>query len=165
MGLHPRTGRLGLESPEQLEMAKDVMQKAGCWQHAQKSILEISGGEFQRVILARALIQLMPLPNEPASPKLLLLDEAMSELDICAKFEMMDLIRSAISQTGLAVAGIQHDLHQAGLFADKVLALKGGKQAAFGSPKEVFTKGFFAEVFSVRAEEVSGKGFLFTGRA
>jgi iron complex transport system ATP-binding protein len=165
MGLHPRTGWLGLESEAHLKLAENVMRKAGCWKYAHKSVLEISGGEFQRVVLAKALVQLTPLPGEAQSPKLLLLDEAMSELDICAKFEMMDLIKELVKERGLSVVGIHHDIHLAALSADKALVLKDGRVAALGKPDEILTKKLFKEVFSVEAEPVSGRGFVFLGRA
>jgi iron complex transport system ATP-binding protein len=165
MGLFPRTGRFGLESQAMLEMAESVMKRAGCWSFAGKSVQEISGGEFQRVILARALAQLLPLPREPDRLKLLLLDEAMSDLDICARFEMMELVLSVAQEYAIGVAAIHHDLHMAGLFARTILALKGGKAAAFGPAEEVLTEGFFRGVFGVKAEKAGNKGFLFLGRA
>jgi ABC-type cobalamin/Fe3+-siderophores transport system ATPase subunit len=96
------------------------MEETGVWDLAGKSVTEISGGQMQRLLLARALLQIFPDPAAaPVPSRLLLLDETLSELDIAARI------------------------------------------AADGSPGTVFTPEFFAGVFSVKAEIMPSKGFLF----
>ena len=151
MGLHPHRARFEPVKKEHLYKARDIMQKTDVWQYAQKPVTELSGGEMQRVILARALLQ---------QPKLLLLDEAMSELDIAARISMMKLLRQEIADTGMTVIAVHHDLTFAYRYSDRVLALNKGCIRANGRPEDVFTKEFFNDVFNVDAEIVPGKGFF-----
>jgi iron complex transport system ATP-binding protein len=167
MGLLPHRSRFEPLGDADLDRARTVMQEAGVWDFAGKNVAELSGGQAQRVILARALLQVFPdvnsgLSKRSAAPRqpLLLLDEAMSELDIAARIDMMNLIRTQVTECGLTVLGIHHDLHTAYRFADRVIALHNGSIAADGSPAEVFTGDFFRTVFSVKAEIIAGKGFL-----
>jgi iron complex transport system ATP-binding protein len=151
MGMHPHRARFEPVSQAHLLDAKDIMKKTDVWQFADKTITTLSGGELQRVILARALMQ---------RPRLLLLDEAMSELDIAARIAMMKLLRQTMGETGMAVIGIHHDLSVAYRYSDRVIALQNGCIAADGDPADVFTKDFFREVFFVDAEILPGKGFI-----
>jgi len=151
LGLHPHRARFEPVSDEHLLAARQIMEKTQVWQFADKPVTTLSGGELQRVILARALLQ---------RPQLLLLDEAMSELDISARIAMMKLLRKVIAETGMTVIGIHHDLALAYRYADRVIALHQGRVAADGSPKQVFTEDFFRKVFLVNAEILDDKGFL-----
>jgi iron complex transport system ATP-binding protein len=151
LGLHPHRARFEAVRSAHLELARDIMRKTDVWQFAEKPVTALSGGEMQRVILARALVQ---------RPKLLLLDEAMSGLDISARIAMLKLLRRTIAETGLTVIAVHHDLTLAYRYSDRVLALHGGRIAANGRPEEVFTKEFFQKVFLVDAEIIPGKGFF-----
>jgi len=151
LGLHPHRARFEPITAAHLDQARGVMQATEIWQFAGKPVTELSGGELQRVILARALMQ---------QPRLLLLDEAMSELDIAGRIAMLKLLRTMIAQTGMTVIGIHHDLASAYRYADRVIALANGALAADGTPEQVFTRDFFREVFFVDAEILHGRGFL-----
>ncbi len=151
MGLNPHMGRFQSVSDEQLEAARQIMEGCDVWRFADKPITEISGGERQRVLLARALLQ---------SPKLLLLDEAMSELDVAAKCSMMKLLRARVKQEQLCVIAVHHDLSTAYRYSDRVCALKNGEIYADGPPSSVMDESFFQSVFSVDAEIIEHKGFI-----
>lgn len=151
MGLHPHSERFENVSDEQLEKAREIMESTDVWRFADKPITEISGGERQRVILSRALMQ---------NPSLLLLDEAVSELDIAAKISMMKLLLQQVRKTGMSVVSIHHDLTTVFRFSDRVAALKLGSLAENGTPEKLMTKEFFKDVFSVDAEILSNKGFI-----
>ncbi len=150
LGLHPHRARFQRLGPGQLEEALDMMERTDVRRFAQKPVTELSGGELQRVVLARALMQ---------KPRLLLLDEAMSELDIAARAAMMKLLKSLVRE-GLTVLGIHHDLAAAYRYSDRVIALSQGQLAADGRPEQVFTRDFFHQVFFVDAEIWPGKGFF-----
>jgi len=152
MGLNPHKDLFESIGKEDMERAEALMRETGVWAYASKPVTEISGGELQRAMLTRALLQ---------NTKLLLLDEALSELDISARIFMMKLLSRYVESTNITVIGIHHDLHIANDFASRLIALSAGRIVQDGSPAEVFTAEFFREVFKVRAELIPGKGFLF----
>ncbi|MEG2143906.1 MAG: ABC transporter ATP-binding protein, partial [Oscillospiraceae bacterium] len=151
MGAYPNMGRSWKIKDETLAEVKEIMAMTDTLKFADKKINEISGGELQRVILSRALLQ---------KPKLLLLDEAMSDMDINYKISATKLLKEIIRKESISVIGINHDLNMAYNFSDRIIALKDGVLKADGSPDSVFTESFFKEVFAVEAEIVAKKGFL-----
>ena len=84
------------------------MRKTETIEYARKMITEVSGGELQRVIIARALAQ---------NPKVLFMDESFSELDICAKVRCIRLLKNLIREDGLSVISIMHDLNMAYMYS------------------------------------------------
>jgi iron complex transport system ATP-binding protein len=162
MGLHPHQSRFAPWDEASLARARELMEEIGVWDLAGKSVTEISGGQMQRLLLAWALLQIFPDPAAaPVPSRLLLLDETLSELDIAARIAMMKLLSRLVKDRGLTVIGIHHDLNLAYRFAGRIIALNRGRIAADGSPGIVFTPKFFAGVFSVKAEIMPSKGFLF----
>jgi iron complex transport system ATP-binding protein len=159
MGLYPHISRFEPVDDVQLAEVQKLMEETGVWDFASRSITELSGGQAQRLLLARALLQILPDKNE--TPALLLLDEAMSGLDLAARIGMMKLLSRYAGERKIGIIGIQHDLHTAYRFADRVIALSQGRIAADGPPKTVCTPDFFARVFHVKAELAPGKGFFF----
>lgn len=151
MGLHPHRARFEPVINEHLLLAKDIMQKTDVWHLSERPVTELSGGELQRVMVARALLQ---------RPKLLLLDEAMSELDISSRISILKLLHQIISETGMTVISVHHDLSIAYRYSDRVIALQNGQIKLDDSPAHVFTEEFFKEVFFVDAEIVPEKGFF-----
>jgi iron complex transport system ATP-binding protein len=174
MGLHPHQSRSNLwfAAPwddDALTRAAAIMRETGVWDLAGKSVTAISGGQMQRLLLARAILQIFPKepvgflepPGSSPAPKILLLDETLSELDIAARLAMMKLLSRLSADHRLTVIGIHHDLSLAYRFANRIIALNKGEIAADGAPDTVFTPEFFARVFSVQAEIIPGRGFLF----
>lgn len=111
----------------------------------ERNILSLSGGEFQRVLLARALLK---------KPKILFLDEPTSALDLNHAIELLSLCERLIKQNNIAVVAILHDLNLASMFCDKVLFLKEGEIKYFGSTKELFTKEILKEIYNLNCEIV-----------
>ncbi|MEW6102237.1 MAG: ABC transporter ATP-binding protein [bacterium] len=103
---------------------------------------ELSGGEKQKVLLARALAQ---------EPEVLLLDEPTSNLDLRHQLEVMELISSLAKKKAIAIVMAIHDLNLASRFSDRMLFLTKGKIFAIGQPKEVFTPENIREVYGVEA--------------
>ena len=106
---------------------------------------ELSGGEQQRVQLARVLCQVW-IPVLDGSPRYLFLDEPVSSLDVKHQLMIMDAARR-YADAGGGVIAILHDLNLAAMYADTILALRDGRVAGFGSPKDVLTDQLIAEVF------------------
>lgn len=151
MGLHPHRARFEPLSDESLFQVEQVMHLTDTFCFADKLITQVSGGEMQRVMLARAIVQ---------KPRILFLDEAMSGLDICAKITMTKILRGLIEQQGITVVAVNHDLDTAYRFSSRIVALYRGKVAAIGAPEQVMTEGFFEDVFDVKAEIFKEKGFF-----
>jgi iron complex transport system ATP-binding protein len=160
MGLHPYQRLLPPESPQALARAKAIMEQTGVWSLASQGVTAISGGELQRVILARALLQVLP-GTGPPSRRVLLLDEAFSSLDIAARIRMMKLLKALQIEHGLTIIGIHHDMPTAFRFTQRIIALSRGVLVADGPPEQVCSEDFFERFFSVQVEILPGKGFLF----
>jgi iron complex transport system ATP-binding protein len=162
MGLHPHQSRFAPWDDAALSRAAEVMRETGVSSLAEKKVTEISGGQMQRLLLARAILQIFPRDPDPGGvSRILLLDETLSELDISARIAMMKLLSRLATERGLAVIGIHHDLSLAHRFAGRIIALDGGEIAADGPPAQVFTPEFFERIFSVRAEIIPRRGLLF----
>jgi iron complex transport system ATP-binding protein len=163
MGLHPHEGRFSYPDDRSLARAEQVMRETGVWEFAGKNVTELSGGQLQRVMLARAIIQILPTHDAAGIPpgRILLLDEALSELDIAARIMMMKILGVLALEHRITIIGIHHDLSLVYQFTGRVIALSAGSIAADGAPQHVFTEDFFAGVFSVQAEIAPGKGFFF----
>ncbi|MDR2343378.1 MAG: ABC transporter ATP-binding protein [Spirochaetaceae bacterium] len=159
MALYPHRPRLSPTSESDLELAGTLMRETGVWRFAGKNIMNLSGGERQRVIISRALLQIESAVSG-GQGGILLLDEAMSALDVAARIDMMKLLSRRAAARRAVVIGIHHDLHTAFRFSSRVLALFRGRIAASGAPRNVFTEEFFKNVFSVRAEISDGGDFL-----
>ncbi len=106
-----------------------------------RSVLSLSGGELQRVMLAQALVQ---------ETEVLLLDEPTAHLDVHYQFEFMDLI-AALVEHGRTAITVFHDLEMAARYADDLIVLSDGRIAAAGGPREVLTEVLIAEVFRMQA--------------
>ncbi|MFO7168646.1 MAG: ABC transporter ATP-binding protein, partial [Chloroflexota bacterium] len=107
MGRNPHLPPLGAEQPQDYRIAEEAMRRTGVLELARRRVGEISGGEQQRVLIARALAQ---------QPRLLLLDEATAHLDLRHQAAIMGLVRR-LARTGLAVVAALHDLNLAALYA------------------------------------------------
>jgi iron complex transport system ATP-binding protein len=123
-----------------LEIAWNSLKVAGAEHLAHRYFGEISGGERQKVIIARALAQ---------EPEVLLLDEPTSNLDLKHQLEILNLIRQLAKERGLTVVMALHDLNLACQFSDYVIILKEGKVFVTGNPHQVFTLKNIRSVYGV----------------
>lgn len=149
MGLYPHKSRFSSIISNDIEFILDIMERTDTLKFADKNITELSGGEVQRVLIARALAQ---------KPRLLFLDEAMSGLDIASRIKMTKLLKEYVRDTGMSVVSVQHDLQLAFSYSDKITAMKGGKARKYGRPKELLNERFFKDIFNVKAK-ISHGGF------
>lgn len=130
LGRSPHLGWLGREKPQDLELAAEAMAITDVAHLASRPLQQLSGGELQRVIIARALCQ---------QPRLLLLDEPTAALDPAHQVNLMDLMLRLIEDRGLTVVMVSHDLNLAAMYGDRLLLLKEGKSISAGAPPEVLT--------------------------
>lgn len=115
----------------------EVMTQTDCLNLAERDYRHLSGGEQQRVQLARVLIQLWQ--PEPSS-RWLFLDEPTSALDLYHQQHALRLLRQLTRQTPLAVCCVLHDLNLAALYADRIILLHSGKVVASGTPADVLSE-------------------------
>lgn len=116
-----------------------------------RNYLTLSGGEKQRVQFARVFAQIWQPIN--GKPRLLLLDEPLTFLDIYYQYDLMDKIKDFMSQhADLTVIGVVHDLNIAAKYADRVMLLKDTAIRAYGHPKDVLNKKNIFEVFKVNVK-------------
>jgi iron complex transport system ATP-binding protein len=131
LGRTPHLPPYGAPSPKDYEIARGALENVGATQFSKRHIGELSGGERQRVLLARALTQ---------QPRVLLLDEPISSLDIRFQCEILDLVRRLTKSENLAVLAVLHQINLASAIADSMLFLNEGHVVAQGTPETVMTR-------------------------
>jgi len=128
MGRYPFLSRFGGYSPQDMDSALSAMEQTETIHLAQRMITEVSGGEAQRVIIARALAQ---------ETGILLLDEGTSNLDVAKKIQVFDLLRRKNAK-GATLLCAMHDLNLAALYCKRLIFLKSGKIVFDGPTNETF---------------------------
>ncbi len=136
---------------QQDQIIQSCLAEVDAEQVAHREYLTLSGGEKQRVQLARVLAQLQSADSEaqtaPVS-RFLLLDEPTSALDLAHQYDMLALLQR-LSQKRIGVVVIVHDLNTASLFSDKIVILKNGQIVKVGSPENVFSEGVLKHAFNI----------------
>ncbi len=142
MGRSPHMTRFQMETEKDVSIAQKAMTRTNVWHLANRPVNELSGGEKQRVIIARALAQ---------EPRVLLLDEPLTHLDMINQLEIMDLVKELCAKEGLIVLAVIHDLNLAARYCTSALLLKEKKIFAAGSLEKVLTSENIRGVFKVDA--------------
>ncbi len=140
MGRYPHLGRFQIEGSEDNRITRDAMRQTDTERFADRTLDTLSGGERQRVFVSRALAQ---------QPRILLLDEPTSNLDVFHQLKVLDLVRQLVNDGLTAVAAI-HDLHMAARYCDRLVLLSEGRVLAEGTPEEVLTPEAIESAFGVR---------------
>lgn len=135
-------------TPKDLEIVQEVLHTMRLEGYANRNINALSGGERQKISIARALAQQTPV---------LLFDEPTSSLDMANQLEVLDITRRVVKQRRLTAIVIIHDLNLALRFADKFLLMKDGAVYGCGGP-EVVTPASIRQVYGVRADVVEHGG-------
>lgn len=135
-------------SQEDLDICTRIMERVGLLDFQMRYVDELSGGELQKVMLARALV---------AQPKLLLLDEPTSNLDPKNQYEMMALVKELASEQGFTVITVIHDLNLALRFCDKFYFLKAGEGFSYGGIETV-TADTLRSVYGIEADVLDVNG-------
>jgi iron complex transport system ATP-binding protein len=151
MGRSPYLGPVGFETAEDVAIARNALRETDAQHLADRLLNELSGGEKQRVIIARALAQ---------QPRLLLLDEATSFLDIRHQLDIFRIVRRLNRERGVTVVMVEHDLNLAALLAERMALIQDGRVVADGPPGEVLSEANVEAVFgaSVRRETDAATG-------
>ncbi len=141
MGRNPYQRRLQNESDEDMTVVKAAMESTHTWELRRRLMNTLSGGEFQRVIIARAIAQQTPV---------ILLDEPLSNLDIAHQYEILELLTSLNQTKNMTILLILHDLNMALQYCNKLILLKEGEVVFSGNTSEGFNKEMIKKVFNVR---------------
>jgi iron complex transport system ATP-binding protein len=141
MGRAPYLSRFGWEKQKDLEVAREAMALTGVAGLENRTFWELSQGEKQRVLIARALAQ---------EPRVMLLDEPTSHLDINHQVEINELIRRLNLQRGLTVLHISHDLNLAAEYCHRIVLLHQGSVFSAGIPSEVITEENIRRVYETK---------------
>ena len=141
MGRTPYLGWLGRESEKDRAAARAALERTGTLDLADRPIGELSGGEQQRVLIARALAQ---------AAHTLLLDEPTAHLDLKHQANVLSLVGSLAHDEQYAVLIALHDLNLAAQYADRVALLSDGTLAATGTPQEVLTEANLSPAYGLR---------------
>lgn len=147
-GRYPYTGRMGILSKEDEALVNKAMTEVHVLDLASRSFLDISDGQRQRVLLARAICQ---------QPEIIVLDEPTSFLDIKYKVELLQILRKMAKEKGTTVIMSLHEIDLAAKISDKIICVDGKEIAAFGPPEEIFAEdrihrlyGICPETFNIR---------------
>ncbi|MGB2727846.1 MAG: ABC transporter ATP-binding protein [Halobacteriota archaeon] len=147
MGRRPHLG--WRSSEKDTEMVLETLQMLNIEELAMRDINELSGGQQQKVFIARALTQ---------EPNVLLLDEPTSNLDIRHQLEVMDIIKNIVREKELSAIMAIHDLNLASRYADRILMMNSGKIFSAGDPVSVLTPANIKHVYGVEAEVNNNNG-------
>ncbi len=145
MGRAPHQPLFGFDGERDVGRSLDAMERMGVRELANRSIFELSGGERQLVMFARALAQ---------EPELLLLDEPTAFLDLRHRLEVLQLVREFASE-GRSALVVSHDLSLVARACDRLLLLAEGRGAATGTPREILTPELVRRVFGIEAEFIN----------
>ena len=129
----------GNDMTHEREIVADAIEEVGLTGYEQRSFLSLSGGEKQRTLVARALVQ---------QAELIILDEPTNHLDIGYQYQIMSILKNQ----GLTVFSSIHDLNIAACYCDKIVLMKAGKIVDIGTPWEVFVPERIKELFGVDAQ-------------
>ncbi|HCF51466.1 MAG TPA: heme ABC transporter ATP-binding protein [Syntrophomonas sp.] len=156
MGRIPHLKRFQREGPQDREIVCEALRRTNTLDLAQRLVTELSGGEKQRVLIARALAQ---------EPQVLFLDEPTSFLDLNYQIEIMELLNKLRFEEGLTAVMVVHDLNLASQYCDNLLVLKEGKIFTAGRPAQVLTEELIKEVYGcevkVEQRHPGGRPMLF----
>ena len=141
MGRSPHKKAMERDNAEDYRIVREALKTVGMSEFEKRSFSTLSGGEQQRIILARALAQKTPC---------LILDEPTNHLDIKYQLQLMDIVKGL----DLTVISAIHDLNIAAMYCDRLFVMKHGKIVNQGTPVEVLTPEFIKEVYEIDAEVI-----------
>jgi iron complex transport system ATP-binding protein len=141
MGRYPHMNTLWWETKEDEELVEDAMRKFGVEQFANRQLHTLSSGERQRVLIAKAYVQ---------EPRLMLVDEPTSHLDMRYKLEVMEYLQYMVKKD-MSVLVAEHDISLMARYCDLCIIMKKGEIVSIGDPKEIITSKLIEEVYEVNA--------------
>ena len=139
MGRSPHKKSLEPDNSEDYDIVNESLEKVGMLGFKNRSFSTLSGGEQQRVILARALAQQTPC---------LILDEPTNHLDIKYQLSLLNIVKSL----NLTIISAIHDLNIASMYCDRLFVMKDGQIVASGTPQDILTKELIKEIYEIDVE-------------
>lgn len=154
-GRYPYTGRLGILTGEDKKKVREAIELVHGEELAQKDFSEISDGQKQRILLARAICQ---------EPEVIVLDEPTSFLDIRHKLELLNLLKDLVRKKRVAVLMSLHELELAQRISDYIVCVKGNSVDRCGTPEEIFCSSYIASLYGITKGSYQAElGFLEMG--
>ena len=142
-GRYPHTGYFGICDSSDLLASKKAMELVNIQSLADTYFDELSDGQKQRVMLARAICR---------EPEILILDEPVSYLDLNHKLAFLEILRRLADESEIGVIMSMHELDFAREISDKTICVKGGKIHSMGTPEEIFTEKNICDLFDINAD-------------
>ncbi len=139
-GRYPYTGKLGILTSEDRAIVERSLAQVGGLDFADRPFANISDGQRQRILLARALCQ---------EPEIIVLDEPTSFLDIRYKLELLTVLKRMVRENDLAVLLSLHELELAERISDTVVCVAGDRIDRIGPPEEIFTREYIAKLYQM----------------
>ncbi len=152
LGRNPYQTPWEMQRPEDKEVVEDMLQRCKVWKYRDNLLQALSGGEHQRVMIARAMAQ---------QTGIMLLDEPLSNIDVTHKFEIMDILQQLNEEQGVSILIILHDLPIAKSYSKQILLLKEGQMLQYGDRNAVLTEGNIRNCFDLSdVYLISEEGFI-----
>ncbi len=142
MGRTPYLKRFQRENAIDRKIVRQAMELTETWSLKDRPITQLSGGEKQRVYLARSLAQ---------QPQILLLDEPISHLDLKFQIGILALLKELANQ-GILILAVLHDINLAAQFADEIIIMKKGKMISRGKPQDIIIQKHIRQAFAIEVE-------------
>ena len=141
MGRFPHMNFLGMEKQKDIDIAEESMVFTGVDNLKNRAMESLSGGEQQRVFIARSICQ---------RSEIMILDEPTASLDISHQIRIMELLKKLKNKNRITIIMVSHDLNLASMYADRILLLKHGKIIKTGKPENVLKKDILEDVYDCR---------------
>jgi ABC-type cobalamin/Fe3+-siderophores transport systems, ATPase components len=150
LGRYPHRKSMWWETPEDEEVVKTALEMFGIDHLWKRDITQLSSGERQRTLIAKAYVQ---------QPRVMLVDEPTAHLDIRYTLEVMQYFKDLIrNEKDMAIVIAAHDLNTVAKYCDRIVMMKKGRIAAYGTPEEVVTEKNIREVYGVEADVIKHNG-------
>lgn len=130
-------------------ITRNIINDLGLDDFKDRVTFNLSGGEFQRILLARALAQ---------NPEILLLDEPTSSLDLNHAVELMSRVKTMVKKKEITAVAVIHDLNLASMFCDELIIMKDGIAKYRGIPKDILTENILLEIYNLKCKIIADKG-------